>query len=102
MINGRGAGIGDGGAGGMSECWVCEMGWPVFWTNESYGLSQPICDRHATAEPDMPNACQWCSNGGYKIYHHGPCPRIKSLEYNTDGTLKRVEFMQAIKSAGTP
>ena len=76
----------------MSECWVCEMGWPVFWTNASAGMSQAICSRHQAMQPEKPATCQWCSNVGHDTYHAGPCPRIKSLEYRLDGSLKRVEF----------
>jgi hypothetical protein len=32
-------------------------------------------------------ACGWC-NG----FHDGPCPRVKSVEYHENGTVKRVEF----------
>lgn len=32
-------------------------------------------------------ACQWC---GY--FHSAICPRVRSIEYYNDGSLKRVEF----------
>jgi hypothetical protein len=31
--------------------------------------------------------CEWCG-----VHHVGACPRIKSLEFRGDGTIKRVEF----------
>lgn len=31
--------------------------------------------------------CNWCG-----AYHIGACWRVKSIEYNPDGTVKRVEF----------
>jgi hypothetical protein len=33
-------------------------------------------------------SCQWCGCGP----HIGKCPEVKSLEYNADGTIKRIEF----------
>jgi hypothetical protein len=36
----------------------------------------------------MGNSCVHC--GGI---HATTCPRIKAIEYNADGTVKRVEFM---------
>ena len=34
--------------------------------------------------------CRWCST-----WHIGTCPRVKSIEYFPDGTVKRVEFVRA-------
>ncbi len=42
-----------------------------------------------------PQACGWCSNGSIKTYHHGPCPRVESIEYHPDGTVKCVKFRDA-------
>ena len=36
--------------------------------------------------------CPWCSSESKGIVHTGPCPRIKSIEYHKNGTIKRVEF----------
>ena len=36
--------------------------------------------------------CRWCSTESTWIYHSGPCPHIKAIEYFPDGTVKRVEF----------
>ena len=39
----------------------------------------------ATAIPQVP--CGYCGK-----YHQGICPRIKSVEYHDNGTVRRVEF----------
>ena len=38
--------------------------------------------------------CPWCSasENGVNVFHTGPCPRIKAIEYHPNGTIKRVEF----------
>ena len=37
--------------------------------------------------------CGWCSNPpNHLVYHFGPCPRVRALEYHPNGQLKRVEF----------
>lgn len=37
-------------------------------------------------------ACPYCS-GPQDIFHYGRlCPKIKSIEYFKDGTIKKVEF----------
>jgi len=37
--------------------------------------------------------CGWCSNPpNHPVYHFGPCPRVRALEYHSNGRLKRVEF----------
>jgi hypothetical protein len=41
----------------------------------------------------FPGACPWCSSPLNIVLHAGdPCPRIKAIEYHTNGTIKRVEF----------
>jgi hypothetical protein len=37
-------------------------------------------------------ACPHCSGPYSAIFHGGPCPRIRAIEYHPDGTVKRVEF----------
>lgn len=37
--------------------------------------------------------CSYCAG-----YHSGTCPRIKSIEYNNDGTRKRVEFHDTVSA----
>ena len=37
-------------------------------------------------------SCPWCSDEHTKVYHVGPCPRVKAIEYYPDGTIKRIEF----------
>jgi hypothetical protein len=35
--------------------------------------------------------CRWCGK------HHGPiCPDVKAIEFNPDGTVRRVEFKTAV------
>jgi hypothetical protein len=46
-------------------------------TSYPFGLEQP---------------CQYCSNGCQQIYHGGKCPKVKSIEYHENGTVKKVEF----------
>lgn len=80
----------------MSECWVCEMGWPTVLTNASAGLTQPFCEYHMTHGPKSELVpCRWCSSEAHKIYHYGACPRVKRMEFYEDGTIKRVEFHDA-------
>lgn len=33
------------------------------------------------------STCQWCG-----CIHGGKCPQVKAIEYNRDGSVKRVEF----------
>ena len=37
-------------------------------------------------------SCPWCSDEHTKVYHVGPCPRVKAIEYYPNGTIKRIEF----------
>ena len=39
--------------------------------------------------------CPWCSTEFVKVYHTGPCPRVKAIEYYPNGTVRRVEFKPA-------
>ena len=34
-----------------------------------------------------------CSHCGY--FHMGPCPRIKSIEYFPNGTIKRIDYHES-------
>ncbi len=45
--------------------------------------------------PAGPPECGWCSNGSVKTYHYGPCPRVESIEYHPNGTVKCVKFRDA-------
>ena len=38
------------------------------------------------------NAMQGCEYCGLSVTHSGVCPRVKSIEYHANGTVKRVEF----------
>lgn len=40
----------------------------------------------------LPGACGYCSSPFSAIYHAGPCPRIRAIEYHPCGTVKRVEL----------
>jgi hypothetical protein len=44
-----------------------------------------------------PKACGHC--GGY---HNGACPRIKSVEYHPNGTVRRIEYHDTRGSAALP
>ena len=41
-----------------------------------------------------PGACPWCSRPleHHWVFHNGPCPRVKAIDYYPDGSIKRVEF----------
>ena len=40
-----------------------------------------------------PTYCPYCSNPpNYLAYHSGACPKVKSIEYYPDGTVKKIEF----------
>lgn len=39
-----------------------------------------------TAKP-ISGECGWCG-----MWHNGICPSVKSIEYNEDGSIRRVEF----------
>lgn len=39
-----------------------------------------------------PEYCRWCSDDCQKISHGGPCPRVESIEYHPNGTIKKVTF----------
>lgn len=39
------------------------------------------------------NYCGWCSNPPHsRVYHYGPCPRVKAIEYHLNGRVRRVQF----------
>ncbi len=38
----------------------------------------------------MSNECPYCS----KVFHSGICPKVKSIEYYPNGTIKMVEFKE--------
>ena len=39
----------------------------------------------------QPGACGWCSTPWSVVFHGGPCPQIKAIEYHPNGTIARVE-----------
>ncbi len=41
--------------------------------------------------------CQYCG-----AYHNAVCPRIKTIEYYPDGTVKKVELYDFSIKTGTP
>lgn len=41
---------------------------------------------------NIPGACPHCSGAYNAVYHGGPCPRVKAIEYHPNGAVKRVEF----------
>ncbi len=38
--------------------------------------------------------CPYCSSNSIQVYHSGKCPKVKSIEYHPDGTIKKVEFVE--------
>lgn len=43
----------------------------------------------------FPSHCGWCSHPpDHMVYHYGPCPRMKVIEYHPNGRVKRVEFVR--------
>lgn len=45
----------------------------------------------STIEPQ--GYCPHCSNPpSHYVYHDGKCPKVKSIEYYPNGTIKRIEF----------
>lgn len=40
----------------------------------------------------MPGVCRWCSTPTSQTVHNGPCPKIRSIKYRPDGSVKSVEF----------
>jgi hypothetical protein len=37
--------------------------------------------------------CPYCSQYPYSfVVHSGKCPKVKSIEYHNNGTIKKVEF----------
>lgn len=43
--------------------------------------------------------CPYCSGGSSQMYHGGTCPKVKSIEYYENGTIKKVEFHDWAKGA---
>ena len=39
-----------------------------------------------------PGSCPHCSGGSVQVFHNGPCPRVKKIEYWADGTIKSIEY----------
>lgn len=48
-----------------------------------------------TTTLNLAGSCPHCSGPYNQIVHTGPCPRIKSIEYHPNGTIKRVEYRDA-------
>jgi len=40
-------------------------------------------------------ACPHCSSEQQAVFHGGHCPRVKAIEYNSDGSIRRIEFHAA-------
>lgn len=47
---------------------------------------------------ESPKPCGWCSNGFQQIYHSGVCPKIESIEYHENGSIKKVIFKEQNKT----
>lgn len=49
----------------------------------------------STSTIDRAGSCPHCSGPNSVVFHGGPCPRVKAIEYHPTGTVKRVEFFPA-------
>jgi hypothetical protein len=38
--------------------------------------------------------CPHCSGGNVQVYHSGACPRVRSVEYHENGSIKRIEYRE--------
>ena len=38
--------------------------------------------------------CPYCSSDSMQVYHSGKCPKVKAIEYYSNGTVKKVEFKE--------
>ena len=41
---------------------------------------------------NIPGGCPYCSSPSQTVIHGGTCPRVKAIEYDQYGCVKRVEF----------
>jgi hypothetical protein len=58
--------------------------------------SLPNVPHYATSGSSMDSGCPYCSNpsAGHIVIHSGICPKVKEIEYNPDGTVKRIVFKE--------
>ncbi|MCA1571227.1 MAG: hypothetical protein LC798_13090 [Chloroflexi bacterium] len=42
----------------------------------------------------MPGACPYCSGPFSATVHAGSCPKVRSIEYHPNGSVKKVEFTE--------
>ena len=54
-----------------------------------------IGDLNGSTVPQA-QACRWCSGNGLSVFHQGTCPRVKSIEYDGSGNVKKVEFKEGV------
>ena len=40
--------------------------------------------------------CPYCSHLPLYVYHGGKCPKVKSIEYYPDGSVRKVEFNEKV------
>ena len=50
-----------------------------------------------TGTLDTRGSCPYCSSDSVQVYHQGKCPKVKSIEYHPNGTIKKVEFNECIE-----
>jgi len=66
------------------------------WTRWTRGTTGGVlCDQSTTVVQVLPpGACPWCSRPSvhHWVFHGGPCPRVKAIDYYPNGSIKRVEF----------
>ena len=46
----------------------------------------------------MIGECPHCSGAGISVLHSGKCPKVASVEYNQNGTVKKVAFHEEPKT----
>lgn len=46
----------------------------------------------STPQVNFSEACPWCSSAMQYVIHSGVCPKIKSIEYHPNGSVRQVEF----------
>ena len=66
---------------------INSTGSPAFWE----WRVRPFEDSSTINLSDS-RACPHCSSQYQLVYHGDTCPRVKSIEYYPNGTIKKLEF----------
>lgn len=65
----------------------------MIWESATHEASTQPSYTHVDLR-SMPGACGWCSTDWQAVIHSGPCPKVKAIEYDNYGHIKRVEFRE--------